>query len=105
MNEMLQLQVNHMTILNSRYSRNKASHTFRFGTHEAELDYIMVRQHDANQQARLSAPVKDCPLGAWRHLGGYHVPIAASIREKIALQHKQTEIGNQIDREKIIACA
>ena len=46
--EMLHLlQVNHITFLNSWYSRNEASHTFRFGSHEAQLDDIMVRQSDA----------------------------------------------------------
>ena len=61
----------------------------------------MVRQRDANQEARLSAPIKDCDVGAWRHLGGYRIPIAASI----AIPQKQTEVSSKIDREKIIACA
>ena len=77
------LRTNHATLLNTWSAKQEEAHTFRFGTHAAQLDYVIVRQKDADMQARQSRPITNCPLGAWRHLGGHHIPLKASIRKRI----------------------
>ena len=66
---------------------------------------MIVRQKDANMQAKQSRPIANCPLGARRHLEGYHLPLKASIRERIPPPRKQVTPSQKIDREQIIARA
>ena len=66
---------------------------------------MIIRLKDANMQAKQSRPIANCPLGAWRHLGGYHLPLRASIRKRIPPPSKQETPSKKIDREQIIACA
>ena len=61
------LRTNRIALLNTWAARQEAAHTFRFGRHSAQLDYVMVRQKDANQQARQAQAIRNCPLGAWHH--------------------------------------
>ena len=98
------LRTNHATLLNTWSARQDEAHTFRFGTHAAQLDYIIIRQKDVNMQAKQSRPIANCPLGAWRHLGGYHIPLKASIRKRVPPPRKQATPNKKIDREQIIAC-
>ena len=99
------LRTNHITLLNTWAVRQEAARTSRFGKHSAQLDYVMVRQKDANQQARQAQPIRNCPLGAWRHAGGHHLPLQASIRKRIPPPRRQEIPMQRIDRERIIACA
>ena len=99
------LRTNHATLLNTWSARQDEAHTFRFGTRAAQLDYIIIRQKDVNMQAKQSRPIANCPLGAWRHLGGYHIPLKASIRKRVPPPRKQVTPNKKIDREQIIACA
>ena len=97
------LKANHITLLNTWAARQVDARKFCFGKHSAQLDYVMIRQKDANLQARQAQPITQCPLGAWRHAGGHHFPLMASIRKKIPPPRKLTAPVLQADREKICA--
>ena len=90
------LQVNNLVALNADPERH-CSQPFKFGTRQAQLDYIITRHRDA--KARRAIPLHDCLTGGWRKTGGYHVPVVASIHSKIAVPQRKTAQKCPIDRE------
>ncbi|CAE7257373.1 unnamed protein product [Symbiodinium sp. CCMP2592] len=70
----------HLTALNTW---NRPTHhqlaTFTFGTLASQIDYIICRQADANNQAKQAAVVQHFPVASWRE-GANHHPVRAHIR-------------------------
>ena len=93
-----------LNILNSWNGFGCSPHTFQFGAHKAQLDFILTRARDANGTARLAHPVHAFPVGASRRGGAFHVPVIATIPvKKPPWVSKVVQPRRQCDREKLIA--
>ena len=99
------LSTHSLVALNTWGKHGSRAHTFAFGKHQAQLDYIIVRQRHSDIQARSSHPIQNCPVGAWRQGGGIHKPVAATLPFHCKVFHKPPTQAPGIDAEKIIQIA
>ena len=94
-----------LVALNTWGQQGCKAHTFVFGKHQAQLDYVIVRQRHSDGQARSAHPVQNCPVGAWRQGGGMHKPVAATLPFHCKVFHKPPTQAASIDAEKIVQLA
>ena len=94
-----------LVALNTWGTPGPKAHTFVFGKHQAQLDYVLVRQRHADGTARSARPAKNCPVGGWRHGGGMHSPIIASLPFHCKVFHKPPTHTPSIDAERIAQLA
>ena len=99
------LSAHSLVALNTWGKHGNRAHTFTFGKHQAQLDYIVVRQRHSDTQARASHPIQNCPVGAWRQGGGVHKPVSATLPFHCKVFHKPPTRTPGIDAEKIIHIA
>ena len=99
------LSTHSLVALNTWGQHGSRAHTFAFGKHQAQLDYIIVRQRHSDSQARGAHPIQNCPVGAWRQGGGIHKPVAATLPFHCKVFHKPPTQAPGIDAEKIIQIA
>ena len=99
------LSAHSLVALNTWGKHGSRAHTFTFGKHQAQLDYIIVRQRHSDTQARISHPIQNCPVGAWRQGGGVHKPVSATLPFHCKVFHKPPTRTPGIDAERIIHVA
>ena len=99
------LSTHSLAALNTWGTPGRKAHTFVFGKHQAQLDYVMVRQRHSDGKARMAHPVQDCPVGGWRHGGGMHRPVAASLPFHCKVFHKPPAPTPRIDADVIAQLA
>ena len=97
------LQVNHLVAINTWALKDTAASAFKFGPHQAQLDYVILGQRGAKAQARQARTLHDCPLGGWRRTWGCHLLIIASVRARVVVPVRKPQNREPIDREAIIA--
>ena len=69
------MQSHKLIALNSWYKPAGGVHTFTFGKAKTQIDYIMVRQTEANTQARQVKAPHQFKVGAARQGGAFHTPL------------------------------
>ena len=98
------LAAHSLVVINTWGTPGSKAHTFRFGKHQAQLDFLLMRLTDTDAQARKACPLRNCPVGSWRN-GGLHSPIITTLPFRYtqfrSLSHKPV----QADVEKIVAIA
>ena len=72
-----------LVALNTWGQQGCKAHTFVVGKHQAQLDYVIVRQRHSDGQARNARPVQNCPVGACRRC---HFVAKSSINRRPRLQ-------------------
>ena len=69
------LSTHTLVALNTWGKPGKGAHTFTFGKHQAQLDYLLMRASQTTRMARQARPLHTCPVGGWRHGGGFTRPL------------------------------
>ena len=99
------LSTHSLVALNTWGMPERKAHTFVFGKHQAQLDYVIVRQRHSDGKARMAHPVQDCPVGGWRQGGGMHKPVAASLPFHCKVFHKPSAPTPRVDADVIAQLA
>ena len=99
------LAAHSLVALNTWGTPGSKAHTFRFGKHQAQLDFLLMRLTDTDAQARKACPLRDCPVGSWRDGGGLHSPIMATLPFRYTQFRSSSHKPVQADIEKIVAIA
>ena len=99
------LSAHTLVALNTWGKPGKGAHTFTFGKHQAQLDYLLMRASQTTRMARQARPLHTCPVGGWRHGGGIHTPIVASLPFFYHVYHKPTELKPKVDATQIVQLA
>eukprot|EP00439_Symbiodinium_sp_Y106_P075733 s1215_g15.t1 len=63
-----------------RHQPQAKATTFRFGDVESQIDFLLVRRHEATTQARQAHPIRNFHVGASRHSGAIHFPIVTVLQ-------------------------
>ena len=92
-----------LTVLNS-WTRplHRQLATFRFGALSSQIDFIIVRQAQADNEARKASVLVDFPVAGWRE-GAKHFPVRADV--PVPKRHWKTEACKpvqQVDLQGVI---
>ena len=63
-----------------RHQPQAKAATFRFGDVESQIDFLLVRRHEATTQAKQAHPMRNFHVGASRHSGAIHFPIVTVLQ-------------------------
>ena len=99
------LAAHSLVVLNTWGTPGSKAHTFRFGKHQAQLGFLLMRLTDTDTQARKACPLRDCPVGSWRNGGGLHSPRIATLPFRYTQFRSTSHKPVQADIEKIVAIA
>ena len=99
------LAAHSLVVLNTWGTPGSKAHTFRFGKHQAQLDFLLMRLTVTDAQARKACPLRNCPVGSWRNGGGLHSPIIATLPFRYTQFRSSSHKPVQADIEKIVAIA
>eukprot|EP00439_Symbiodinium_sp_Y106_P044349 s2334_g5.t1 len=99
------LRTPHLCVLNTwQRPRHGQLATFTFGDIASQIDFVIVRQRQADPVAKSAQILVDFPVGAWRE-GANHHPLEATVHMPRRLAQHVTQkqpLGPRFDQEKLI---
>ena len=85
----LSMTTHFLVALNTWGTPGDAAHTFTFGKHQAQLEYLFITQSQSTRHAKKARPLVNYPVGGWRQGGGQHKPIVTTLPFYYKVLHKQ----------------